>query len=229
MAEEELHGLSVEELLKRTQTNVTGDNFEAMEAARLASLNTTNLKDIGVAARQRAIRAALAGFSMDIVQGWLDISREAFRSDDPKMKRETIATDLLEGRAYAHRIETAGAIGEMAIKARNGFTAAENTLSEQHKFGSRWDRFGTMNSRHFSTFESMNGSGVKGASLAIKGTWRAIRAQKEGTPESHLAFVKKQLLVNAAAGFLAVSKLANKLPQVADKRHQFALWLLGGK
>lgn len=229
---EDLESLPIEVLLERTQTNVTPDNTEAIRAADIAIRKAVSTGDdlhLGVAARQRGIRAELAGLSLDTVRSWFDLSREALSSDDSKIKRELIATDLLEGRALTHRIETAGALGSLALGARTYFDAAEKELAKQHKIGKPWDRYGTMSARHYSIYESMNGSAARAAGLAATGIWRAIRAENEGTPESHIGFVKKQLLANSAAGFLAISKVAYKLPPVAEKRHRFALWLLGGK
>lgn len=220
--------LPVTELLARTQTNITPDANEGFEMARLAYELAETPIEKGTAARQAGFRAEQAGETPQVVQDWFENSRTALSSDDPQIRRELIATELLTGRANALRIERMGStVVELVTSADEAFERGETILQEQHAKAQPWDRFGTMLARHRATHEAMNGKASFGAATAIRGLWRAIRAEKEGTPEGHRAFVVKQLGMNAAAGVLAISKPLARNSRISSARHQLALRLLG--
>lgn len=228
MNSEEIMNLPLAELLVRTQTNITPDAGEGFEIAKVAYDRAQTPIERGTAARQAGFRAEQAGEAPHVIQEWFDNSRSALSSNDPQVKRELIATELLTGRASALRIERMGSkVVELATSADEAFQRGEVILQEQHTKGQAWDRFGTMLARHRATHEAMNGKATFGATTAIRGLWRAIRANKEGTPEGHKTFVIKQLGMNAAAGMLAVSKPLARIPKVSSARHQLALKLLG--
>lgn len=224
----ELMSLPVAELLARTQTNITPDASEGFDIAKAAFKRAETPIEKGTAARQAGFRAEQAGESSQVVQDWFENSRTALSSDDPQIKRELIATELLTGRANALRIERIGSkVVELITSADQAFQRGEAGLQEQHIKAQPWDRFGTMLARHRATHEAMNGKASFGATTAIRGLWRAIRADKEGTSEDHRAFVVKQLGMNAAAGVLAISKPLARISKVSYARHQLALKLLG--
>ena len=216
------------ELLAMTQTNITPDASEGFDIARAAYKRAETPIEKGTAARQAGFRAEQAGETPQVVQDWFESSRTALSSNDPQIRRELIATELLTGRANALRIERVGSkVVELVTSADEAFQRGETILQEQHVKGQLWDRFGTMLSRHRATHAAMNGKASFGATTAIRGLWRAIRAEKEGTPEGHRAFVVKQLGMNAAAGMLAVSKPLSRISKVSSARHRLALKLLG--
>ncbi len=220
--------LPMAELLARTQTNVTPDANEGFDIAKAAYELAETPIEKGTAARQAGFRAEQAGETPQVVQYWFENSRTALSSDDPQIKRELIATELLTGRANALRIERIGSkVLELATSTNEAFQRGETILQEQHTKAQPWDRLGTMLARHRATHEAMNGKASFGATTAIRGLWRAIRAEKEGTPEGHRAFVVKQLGMNVAAGFLAISKPLARISKVSSARHQLALKLLG--
>jgi hypothetical protein len=228
MNRDELLSLSVSELLARTQTNTTPDASEGFGIARVAYERAETPIEKGTAARQAGFRAEQAGETPQVVQEWFDNSRAALSSDDPQIRRELIATELLIGRANALRIERVGSrVGELVTAADEAFKRGEAILQAQHTNAQLWDRFGTMLARHHATHEAMNGKASFGATTAVRGLWRAIRAEKEGAPKDHRAFVAKQLGMNAAAGMLAVSKPFARISRVSSARHQLALKLLG--
>jgi hypothetical protein len=220
--------LSVTELLTRTQTDVTPDANDSFYIAQVAYERAETQVEKGIAARQAGFRAEQAGKAPQVVQDWFENSRNALSSDDPQIKRELIATELLTGRANALRIERMGSEAlELATLADDAFGRGETILQEQHIKTQRWDRFGTMLARHRATHEAMNSKASLGAINAARGLWRAIRAEKEGTLQEHNVFVVKQLGMNAAAGILAVSKPFVRIPKVSTARHKLALKLLG--
>lgn len=228
MNRDELMNLPIQQLLEKTQSNVTPDAREGFEIAKIAYELAQTPIEKGTAARQAGFRAEQARETSEVVQAWFDNSRTTLSSHDPHIKRELIATELLTGRAAALRIERLGAgIMGLAEKAHDAFERGENILQEQHVKGTPWDRYGTMLSRHYATHEAMNGTASFAAVTAIRGVWRAIRAEKEGTPENHLAFVAKQLGTNAAAGMLAISKPLARISKISFARHQIASKLLG--
>jgi len=220
--------LPVGELLALTQTNITPDASEGFDIAKVAYERAETPVEKGTAARQAGFRAEQAGETPQVVQEWFDNSRTTLSSDDPQIKRELVATELLTGRANALRIERVGSkVVELITAADEAFKRGEAILRAQHAKAQPWDRFGTMLARHRATHEAMNGKASFGATTAIRGIWRAIRAEKEGTPEEHRDLVVKQLGMNAAAGMLAASKQFARLSKVSSDRHQFALKLLG--
>jgi hypothetical protein len=228
MYRDEMMSLPMAELLARTQTNITPDPSEGFDIAKVAYERAETPIEKGTAARQAGFRAEQAGESPQVVQDWFENSRTALSSNDPQIKRELIATELLTGRANALRIERMGSrVVELATAADDAFQRGEAILQEQHTKAQPWDRFGTMLARHHATHEAMNGKARHGATTAIRGLWRAMRAEKEGTPEGHRAFVIKQLGMNAAAGMLAVSKPFARISKVSSARHELALKLLG--
>lgn len=228
MKRDELMSLPMPELLARTQTNITPDAKVGFDIAKVAYERAETEIEKGGAARQAGFRAEQAGEAPQVVQEWFDNSRTALSSDELQIKRELIATELLTGRAFALRVERMGSkVIELASTADEAFQRGEAILQEQHAKAQRWDRFGTMLARHRATHEAMNGKASFGAATAARGLWRAIRAEKEGTPEKHSAFVVKQLGMNAAAGVLAVTKPFERIPRISSARHQLALKLLG--
>lgn len=228
MNRDEMMNLPLADLLARTQTNITPDASEGFEIAQVAYERAETATERGTAARQAGFRAEQAGATPQVVQQWFDASRTALLSDDPQIRRELIATHLLTGRAFALRVERMGyKVVELVAEADKAFQRGEAILQEQHTKAQPWDRFGTMLARHRATHEAMNGKASFGATTAIRGLWRAIRAEKQGTPEGHRAFVVKQVGMNAAAGMLAVSKPFARISKVASLRHQLALKLLG--
>lgn len=221
-------GLPVAELLALTQTNITPDPIEGFAIAQVAYQRAETPIEQGTAARQAGFRAEQAGEASEVVQTWFDNSRAALSSDDPKIKRELVATELLTGRAMALRLERLGSkVVELATAADGAFQRGEAILQDQHTKAQPWDRFGTMLARHRATYEAMNGQASFAATTALRGIWRALRAEKAGTAEGHRAFVVKQLGMNAAAGALAVSKPFDRISKVSSARHQLALKLLG--
>ena len=228
MDREELAALPIEELLRRTQTNVTPDPVDGFEIAKIAYGLAETPIELGTAARQAGFRAEQADRLSSEVGHWFFKSRTALESDDPAIQRELIATNLLHGRAMALRTERLGeyAIAEVAL-ASSAFAGGERILQEQHRRGSTWDRFGTMLARHRATHEAMNGDASFAAATAARGLWRAIRAEKESTLREHKSFVVKQLGVNAAAGVLAITRPMARITRVATARHHLARKLLG--
>jgi hypothetical protein len=228
MNRDEMVSLPIAELLARTQTNITPNAGEGFDIAKVAYDRAETAIEKGTAARQAGFRAEQAGETPQVVQDWFDSSRTALSSDEPQIKRELVATELLTGRAFALRVERMGSkVVELATEADEAFQRGEAILQEQHAKAQPWDRFGTMLARHRATHEAMNGKASFGATTAVRGLWRAVRAEKEGMPEGHKAFVVKQLGMNAAAGLLAVSKPFAWIPKVSSARHQLALKLLG--
>lgn len=220
--------LSIPELLVRTQTDITPNAAKGFEIARVAYERAETPVERGTAARQAGFRAEQADESPQVVQRWFESSRAALSSNDPEARRELIATELLTGRALALRLERTGSkVGEPVMAASEAFQRGEATLQEQHSWAQPWDRFGTMLARHRATHEAMNGRASFGATIAVRGLWRAIRAKKEGEPDEHRAFVVKQCKANAAAAVLAASKPFARIPKVSSARHKLVLKLLG--
>lgn len=228
MEHDKLMALPIAELLALTQTDRTPDPVEGFGIAQLAFARAETPVEKGTAARQAGFRAEQAGEEPEVVQRWFDESRAALSSDDPQTERERIATELLEGRALALRNARMGSrVVGLVQAADRAFERGESILQAQHVKGEPWDRFGTMLSRHRATHEAMNGSAKMAAICAVQGLWRALRAKKEDPQEEHNLFVAKHLATNAAAGALAISKPLDRIPEVAAKRHQRALKLLG--
>jgi hypothetical protein len=228
MNKDEMMSIPVPELLVMTQTNITPDASEGFAIAQFAYERADTPIEKGTAARQAGYRAEQAGESPQVVQNWFDKSRDTLSSDEPQMQRELIATELLTGRAMTLRIERTGSKAKDLISAAAGaFQRGEEILQAQHTKNRAWDRFGTMLARHRATHEAMNGKATFAATTAIRGLWRAIRAEKEGTPEAHITFVAKQLGMSAIVGALAVSKPMESVPKVTSVRHKLALQLLG--
>ena len=227
MRREDLAAMSVEQLLEQTQTNVTSDPAEGLAIAQYAFERAKSPITLGTAARQAAIRAEQAGESQDVVDTWFGKSRDALSSNEPGIRRELIATELLTGRALSLRIERLGSVAvNLASQASEAFERGEAILQEQHIRGKAWDRFGTMLARHRATYEAMNGDAGFALATSIKGIWRAVRAKSEGTPERNLPFILKQVGMNAIASTLAISKPLSRSSKIADARHQVALKLL---
>ena len=228
MDKDTLMSLPMPELLAMTQTNVTTNANEGLAIAQVAYERAETPVEKGTAARQAGFRAEQAGETSQVVQDWFAASRAALSSDELHIQREPIATELLTGRAMALRIERMGSkIVGLATAADEAFQRGEATLQAQHVKGQPWDRFGTMLARHRATHEAMNSKAGFGAVTAMRGLWRAIRAEKEGTPAEHRTFVAKQIGMNAAAGMLAVSKPFAGISKVSSARHRLALTLLG--
>ncbi len=232
MNPEELRNLPVPDLLTLTQTNVTRDPNQDYTIATLAYELAETPAQKGIAARQAGFRAEQANKGDAVVEVWFNNSRAALTSDEPPIRRELIATYLLEGRAFALRVarrdpSRATKAVTLAGKASLAFEHSEMILQEQHKHGRSWDRFGTMLARHRAAHEAMNGRAGLAATTAMHGLWRAVRAKRQGTPEPHVAFVAKHVTTNALAGILALSKSLEKLPKVATLRQRLALRLLG--
>jgi hypothetical protein len=228
MNSDEIMRAPVSELLERTQTNITPDAGIGFYIAKIAYERAETPIEKGMTSRQAGFRAEQAGESPEVIQNWFDRSRIALSSDEPHIQRELIATELLTGRAIALRIERMGTkVVDLVSVADEAFHRGEAILQAQHTKAQPWDRFGTMLARHRATHEAMNGRATFGAATAIRGLWRAMRAEKEGTPEAHRAFVVKQLGMNVVAGALAVSKPLERVPKIAAARHKLALKLLG--
>ncbi len=228
MNRDEILSLPVAELLAMTQTNITPDASEGFDIAQVAFALAATPIEKGTAARQAGFRAEQADETPQVVKDWFEKSRAALSSDDPQIKRELIATELLTGRANALRIERMGSkVMELVTSADEAFEHGEAILQELHTKTQPWDRFGTMLARHRATHEAMNGKASLGATTAIRGLWRAVRAEKQGTSKGHGVFVVKQLGMNAAAGVLAISKPFARISKVSTTRHHLALKLLG--
>jgi len=220
----------IEELLRQTQTDVTPDPDEGFRIAELAFQQAETPLQRGVAARQAAFRAAQLGKTRDIVDHWFDLSRQAFAGDDPESQRGLAAAEVLTGRAYGlfcvRMGEAAVDFAQTAADATAAFGRAEAILQRQHVRGQTWDRFGTMADRHRATHEAMSGDARLAARVALRGTWRAVRARKEGSLAAHTRFVLKQLSRNALAGTLAASRALEQPGFTHNARQWLALKLL---
>lgn len=228
MENSELYAKPVAELLRLTQTNNTPDANEGYAIAQVAYERADNPIDKGVAARQGAFRAEQAGMPVEKIEDQFNKARSALSSDDPDVRRNLVAVDILTVRAYTLRQERLGKIiGSLAVRSNQASLEGEAILDEQHKFGRSWDRFGTMLSSYRSIYESrVNNRALTAAAVAANGIWRAVRAKNEGTPDSHLKFMVKHVGINAVAGTLALSKPLEKLPFGTKLRHKAALKIL---
>jgi hypothetical protein len=183
MDHNKLMALPMPELLALTQTNLTPDPTEGYGIAQFAFGRAETPTEKGTAARQAGFRAEQAGEKPEVVQHWFGQSRVELSSDDPLIKRELIATELLLGRAMALRIQRIGSHTiELIQIADQAFERGESILQAQHVKGASWDRFGTMLARHRATHEAMNGSAVMAGISAARGLWRALRAERQSTP-----------------------------------------------
>lgn len=232
----------VRELLRRSQTNVTADPelgeqyaAAAYDKARQAE-SGSDTTAAGEAAAKAGFRATQAGKSAQHIGDWFLRSFGALRGDELPYSREVIATYLLHGRSLAlralHDWENARGSSRRVACARTEFEGAEFLLEEQHSHGQRWDRYGTMVSRHHATFEAVFGHRQTSADIALGGMWRAIRAHRENASTvagliQHAKFVGKQLLMNTAALGLAVTKPNKQESHWARKHRAFAAKMLG--
>lgn len=236
MSGEDFDNLPVRELLRLSQTDVTldpevgyGFAVTAYNKALAPEVRAVDPDAVVSAASKAALRAAQAEHPLGAIKGWMDSARSLTYTDQYiPTSREKVDMHLTVGRT----------LGFLAIKEplpdllkeqpRVDFQAAEETVQHLHKWGQRWDRYATMLSRHSATYEASRGSAVFAATTAMRGAWRAIRAEREDRPpEEHKKFVNKQLKANLAALALSASKPLNYLPSIKRRRQQLALRLIG--
>jgi len=230
MAELDFETIPIVELLRVSETG-NSTPASGYEAAQVAFRRADDWSiEKGVAARQAAFRAEQMDLARSVVRGWFNLSRINLNLGNASYQRELAATYLLEGRVGALRLVRTGpgtSFPDDARRAREAFSSSEDILERQHHPFSRWDRYGTMLMRHWATHEAINGNGFLAATLAVRGIWRALFAQREGDREEHRAFVHKQVRVNALAGKLAFSGLLSFRPDVVTWRYQTAREMLG--
>jgi len=224
-------GLSARELAAHIQTDVTPDDEIALAWAELAYARALDpliqAEDptlAGEVARNAALRSELYGSPVSDVTTWMRRSYDALRRGDltPQKERELAASHLVRGRILHQQLISERSV-QTTTATRLAFASGDRILQAQHTFGARWDRYGTMNARHWATFEANDQiAGTQPALavvLALRGMWRALRADHEGQHSAeHRAFVKKQVGANALAGFVAMSRPIAAVPGVRGQR-----------
>jgi hypothetical protein len=245
--------MSVRDLLHKSQTDQTRDPTLGLQYATeaykrsLAEIaeGSTDVTAPAEAAAKAGFRAEQADLGIHVVETWFARSHMALRDANEdtfqygtRIVRESIATNLLEGRAFSLRNTKSDLHWNgLAVDASKAFARAEREVFGQHMFGQPWDRYATMLSRHRATGEARNWNIPRHrvAGIALGGVWRAIRARRENVSEpapkdrtEHIKFVGKQALLNAAAGTLGVTR--PRLPNTRyDTVHKKAArWLLHG-
>ncbi len=230
----------VRELLRLSQSNITTDPeagyayaVQAYVAAQDPQVKDADPTAMAEAAAKAGFRGEQAGHPASEVVDWFNESYHAL-PNDWQGKREKIATHLLEGRSLSLRLinNTFAGIEQydvnLAQRASESFDNGEEILIEQHLIGRRWDKYGTMLSRHRATHEAIFGKNSLAATSAIRGLWRALKADKENQQsKEHYAFVTKQVGSNAIAGILVLSRPLDRVPLLNKGRKKLALWLLG--
>lgn len=238
MEKDEFDGITVRELLRLSQSNVTldpgvGYNYavQAYNKAHDLQVMYDDPTAAGEAAAKAGFRGEQADHSTEEISQWFNQSYQAL-PNDRRGKREKIATRLLEGRTLSLRLINQALVGvenpdlNLSRSASEAFKDGEEILIEQHVLGSHWDNYGTMLSRHRATHEAMFGDGLLAGITTIRGIWRAIEADKENkTTQAHLKFVAKQLGCNALAGILVISRPLND--HLKNQRLKLADWLTG--
>ncbi len=224
------------ELLAQSQTNITPNPEEGLPIAAAAYDSAiidfradpeTDPTAPAEAAAKGGLRAEQLGQSEQEVAKWFDLSYSAFAiarantiQQDTRILRELTATYLLHGRTFALRATRTDCPSQTLMNdASRMFSFAEREVSGQHMFGRPYDRYATMLSAHRATHESRNSETYRRSALgmAATGMWRAVRARTENPSEpipdekwqrraTHAKFVGKHLLLNAAAGGLAVGR-----------------------
>jgi hypothetical protein len=233
--------ITVRELLRLSQTDVTLDPnqgldyaAQAYEMAKDPSVRASDPTAMAEAAAKAGFRAEQADKPLEEVSAWFERSISSLPNSDPRSRRELVATYTLEGRALSlHSLNKVlnnqtNDTPELKRFASGAFENAEDILKSQHSKGSRWDRYATMSARHRATHEAVFGYADLAATTAVRGMWRAIRADREGKPsEEHRSFVKKHLIGNFVAGLLVVSRPIDRIPKVNAQRLKVAHKLLG--
>lgn len=227
------------ELARYSQTDVTADHslgYQYAIAAHEAGLNPEVRESdptlAGEAAAKAGLRGEQAGKKPEIVDAWFRASHKLLAGESETMGRERVVTYLLEGRALALR-QLGGAAAEgTSERASKSFRSGEVLLVEQHWRGEKWDRYGTMLSRHRGTHEAMSGDAVMAASIAFGGIWRSIRSDYEKANVSsslvgHILFVGKQAIFNFANLPLAATRKAENISVVQKTRLRVARRMLG--
>lgn len=209
--------IPTDNLLELTQTNITKDPELAFHIAQIAYGQASNDIQRGIAARQAAFRAAQAGESDEAVDGWFATAEEALKSLNHATRRERAALRLLQGRVLTSRQKCSDEAtkDELSQQAMTAFEGCEAILQTQHHTWSPWDRYATMLARLYSAHETENKRPAHGAILASMGIWRAIRAERSGTPEGHLGFVAAQVAGNGLAFTAAVTQPAENIPGIS--------------
>lgn len=238
----------VRDLLYHSQTNVTADpqaGFEyavaAYDKGRTPQLRQIDPTASGEAAAKAGFRAEQADMPSSIVDYWFQNSHVELRADNPRTRRELVATHLLEGRAWGLRLlkDNVADVPTVVARASGAFMKAEHGISQQHEKGERWDAYGTMVARHYGTYEAYFGSSKDAASLALRGIWRALRSEEESANSNsedllllqralqHGKFVAKQVVSNAAVLGLAVLAPLERFGFGMRLRRKFARQMLG--
>ena len=239
MSQEEY--LTVRDALRLSQVDVTPDPNQglwiATAAYRLAQDPEIRLTDptaLGEAAAKAGLRAQQAGRSSEVVSDWFEKSIDALTGLDDRSKRELSATYMLQGWSLSHQLvrktidNQSGRYPKLNRQASEAFENNEEILKNQHVRGEKWDRYGTMSAKHRAAFEATFGRANLAATTAIRGMWRAIRAEDEGEPtEKHRAFVKKQFLGNLTVGLLVVARPLDSIPIANAQRLKLARKMIG--
>lgn len=199
----------------------------------------------GEAAAKASFRSQQLGRDPATCNDWLERTLNALPGNSNLMRRERVATLLLDGRGRAVRLLREYTSGQQVTEAEvselhifGSFALAERTLRQ---VGDRRDPYGPMLDRHRATIEAVlpNMSDAPlAARLALRGMFRAVTSRRESantpsdsgpsTMAKHARFVTKQFSMNGLALALAASKLLGKRSQRIDTyRRSVALRMLG--
>ncbi|HSW36962.1 MAG TPA: hypothetical protein VLG37_01175 [Candidatus Saccharimonadales bacterium] len=240
----ELSELEVRHLLYLSQTDVTKDPdlglqyaVAAYDKALQPEVAASDPTAAGEAAAKAGFRSEQLNYAANVVSKWFERSHEALQADDPKTKRERVATYILEGRAWGLDVLKGSGNRELLDRALLAFFLGEQIVQEQHHGGIfDWDPYAAMLKCHDATFEAMFGKGRRAARFAISAMGRSLTALPENanTPnqlatiprmtKKDIKFNSKHTLIGLAALFLAVTK---KINFAQPLRRKLAFKILG--
>jgi hypothetical protein len=215
----------VRALLHQSQTDITSNPQDglryaaaAYDKARIPEVRQADATAAGEAAAKAGLRAEQLGEDLETIQDWFNASLYELREDDPKISRERAGTLLIMGRTFLRRLlHNQEGVGYPRLL--QYFEQGESILRSQHSLGKKWDRYGTMHAHYHAVTEAMAGSAPQAAQLAVRGMWRAYRAdQEQDDHETHVAFVQKHLKKNMGALALSVTGPFAKSKELQARR-----------
>lgn len=223
------------------QPDATQDHGNAVTEGVALYAEVTSTEDreydhllAGQISRGVAYHSELADRPVEVVSTWMRLSLHEFRNSgsepmDAQSQREISASYTTQARIEYHQIRMRK-IAVLATHIRYGFEQSDGRLVKQHKFGSRWPRYGAENALHWAVFEgdeTVNGTWAdRAVAMAAIGMWRAVRAEREASRSDHRAFVRRQVGANALAGMVAVTRPVAAVPGIRSARQKVRAKLL---
>ncbi len=249
-----LYSLSPEELLKRSQINVTPDRTEGLHYAAAALDATTEslvnyTVDYGKAAALFAFRTTLSDGNAHKAGLWFTRSINHLQQVDKvhggmRGLRESIATNILEGRSfdymslkplqdrkYSHD-DSIRSLQDMLSRAHRAYVSAEHKINQLQLPEDACDPYAAMVPKFHAVHESLHGDTPQAISIALTGIRRALHVIQEDDGFKgrikHDRFVAKQFLITNRVLAFCMAEPTNHVPVLHERRLDFARVIFSG-